>query len=577
MISSFNWERCLSYARRIWENDRLLTNAANLRTAAFVEKTMKDIGLHEVETLNARADGRTEYAEWIIPQAWNVKSARLAYADGEVIADYDEIPCSLSMRSAKTPAGGVIREVVDADAQPAGEWMKDKLLFTARSADKLVKDALQYGAAGVISDYFPLYEGVRGSREEMKGVARWDCEFMPVRNDTHLFAFNLTPERGDRLRARLHGGERIRLHAQVDAELFDGYAPTVSGCIPGTSPELGEILLYGHLYEPGANDNASGCALMLECMNIYMSLINSGAVEPPKRTIRLALGQECMGSTAYLLAHPERKTVICLDADMIGTESVDNAVFGVWHSPYSNWSFLDDLIEETVEAAQALGAFKWRSRPFGIASDNMLGDPSFNMPTVALITEPALSYHTSMDTPDRLEENVLRRNTWILLHMIRILAEADAQNPISLTYSYTHKKLAAASSPLEKAFWEAQLSFIPEEARAFLRGEAARPDLTALPFPAPDADIEPIRVIRLKRGCMTLPKTDPISSRTFHTAWNTTAHRPLFWADERRTLWEIACLCAMEEGRSDVRAAYEEYLPLFRALEAGGIVRLEKA
>ncbi|MBQ4157132.1 MAG: hypothetical protein IJD86_03170 [Clostridia bacterium] len=138
------------------------------------------------------------------------------------------------MRSAKTPDGGIIAEVVNIDGKEAGEWMKDKLLLTSRSASQVKNDALKFGAKGILSDFFPMYKGIRESREEMTGVSRWDVEFMPDRNDTHLFAFSLAPERADALRKKLDEGESIKLHAQVDAELFDGHVATVSGAIPAS-------------------------------------------------------------------------------------------------------------------------------------------------------------------------------------------------------------------------------------------------------------------------------------------------------------------------------------------------------
>ena len=51
---------------------------------------------------------------------------------------------------------------------------------------------------------------------------------------------------------------------------------------------------------------------------------------------------------------------------------------------------------------------------------------------------------------------------------------------------------------------------------------------------------------------------------------------PLYWADGEKTVWEIACLCAMEEGKDDYTAWYEECLCLMRALSESGIVRMEK-
>lgn len=572
MFDAFKWQRCLGYVRGIWENDHKLTNSAFLKTGAFVEKTMKEIGLEEVEVIMAAADGRTRYAEWVIPQAWEVNEARLAYEDGEVIADYRENHLSLSMRSAKTPAGGIWAEVVNADGKNAGEWMRGKLLLTARSAGVIKDDALSFGAVGILSDFFPMYKGIRESREEMTGVSRWDVEFIPERNDTNLFAFSLTPERGDRLRSRLEAGETIRLHANVDTELFDGYVPVVSGAILGDRPELGEIFLYGHLFEPGANDNASGCALLLECMNIYADMIRKGEVPKPQRTIRLALGQECMGSNAYLLKHPERNGKMCIVCDMVGTEKIDNATFGVWHSPFSNWSFLDDMIEEIVRKAKESCDFPHRSRPYGIATDNMLGDPCFKMPTVAMITEPAKSYHSSMDTPDRLEESVMRRNAWILFEMIVKLSNG-ADLPES--YKYTEFMKENSRTELEKTFWEEKIRGMQTEKDAFLKGEDHPLNACAFRLPEPLEGIENFRITRLMNGCMTVDKVDPVTGRVFETAWNTRLHRPLYWSDGKKTIWEIACLCAMEEGKDDFYTAYGECLSVFRALSESGIVRME--
>ncbi|MBR3927588.1 MAG: DUF4910 domain-containing protein [Clostridia bacterium] len=573
-FDKFNWDRCLSYARGIWENDHRLTNSAFLKTGEFVEKTMRDIGLEEVEVLKAHADGRTRYAEWVIPEAWEVKGARLTYEDGEIIADYDENPCSLSMRSAKTPAGGIWAEVVDADGLAPDEWMRGKLLLTSKSAASIRDNALKFGAAGILSDFFPMYKGIRESREEMTGVSRWDVEFIPERNDTNLFAFSITPERGDGLRKRLKAGEKIRLHAQVDTELFDGYVPVVSGAILGEKRELGEIFLYGHLYEPGANDNASGCALLLECMNIYADMIRRGEAKKPQRTIRLALGQECMGSNAYLLKHPDRKGQMCIVADMVGTEKIDNATLGVWHSPFANWSFLDDLIEEIVESAKEFGDFEHKSRPYGIATDNMLGDPCFHMPTVALITEPAKSYHSSMDTPERLEESVMRRNAWIVFEMIKALSNAQDEADLPCEYKYTERMKEHARTALEKTFWEAKIHSMQAEKQAFLGGETSCLNLCDFSLPETPKDILNIYVTRIKDGCMTLDKIDPLSGRRFETAWNTHLHRPLYWANGRRNVWEIACLVAMEEGKSDYSAAYDECMSLFRALSESGVVTM---
>jgi hypothetical protein len=216
-----------------------------------------------------------------------------------------------------------------------------------------------------------------------------------------------------------------------------------------------------------------------------------------------------------------------------------------------------------VQKAKEFGCFPHRSRPYGIATDNMLGDPCFNMPTIALITEPAKSYHSSMDTPERLEENVMRRNAWILLEMIMKLSNGE---DLPEEYKYTESMKENAKTPLEKTFWEEKISGMQAEKEDFLAGREHPVNTCGFPLPEPPEGIENIKITRLMKGCMTMDKVDSETGRVFETAWNTHLHRPLYWSDGKKTVWEIACLCAMEEGKDDFYKAYEECLPLFRAL-----------
>ncbi|MBQ6716961.1 MAG: hypothetical protein IJN21_10625, partial [Clostridia bacterium] len=205
---------------------------------------------------------------------------------------------------------------------------------------------------------------------------------------------------------------------------------------------------------------------------------------------------------------------------------------------------------------------------------NMLGDPCFQMPTIALITEPAKSYHSSMDTTDRLEEGVMRRNAWIVLEMIQKLSSVSDANDLESEHTYTNNMFKNARTELEKAFWDQKIKAMQAEKNAFLQGESWKANACDFALPEPPEGVLPIVVTRLKDGCMTLDKVDSQTGRVFETAWNTYLHRPLYWSDGKKTIWEIACLCAMEEGKDDYESAYEEIFSLFRALSESGTVRL---
>lgn len=578
----FEPQRCQKLIEGIYQGDRWFSFPAFERTAGFCAEAMRTAGLSEVEQLPLAADGKTAYGDWVIPRAWAAESASLCTIDGTPLADYQQTPCSLVMYSAPTPPGGLTAPVVDADALngPGGEELQGALLLTGRPAKELVPLAKQKGAVGIVSDFFPLYPGVRESREEMGGHSRWDNDFIVPRNTTGLFAFSLSPQKGDWLRQRLREGP-LQLHAEVRARFYDGKCYTVSGAILGTQPELPEIFAYGHLYEPGANDNASGCGLLLELMRCLNAAAQAGM--RPRRTIRLAVGYECAGSMGYLCAHPERRMLCGIVADMVGTAGIDRARLSLWHNPLSNRSFADTALSSANRLYQEYTGRRhaFEERPFTVGSDNILGDPSLRLPTVAMITEPALSYHSSMDTPERIEPAVLRQNAMILGAFLLGMANAGEEDARFLAREITRKQEQLENRPgisdpekrlLQEAIGRERASL------AALTGAKAAPAVeTPFPMPHEARRLGGGRVPQRRiRGCLTFQGRPELAASRWAPAWNDALNLPLFWADGRRCLWEIAVRAAIEEGKTDGKqffARFSELLPYFEFLEKHRYIR----
>src|ERR1700694_5217904 len=119
------------------------------------------------------------------------------------------------------------------------------------------------------------------------------------------FAFMVSRDTAESLRARLRAGEQIVLHANVKAEVGPGHWTVVTGVIPGTDPASGEIVYSCHLdhQRPGANDNGSGCVTILESARVLARLISSGALPRPKRTLRVVWGAQGGGTMGSLSRH----------------------------------------------------------------------------------------------------------------------------------------------------------------------------------------------------------------------------------------------------------------------------------
>ena len=538
----FDTANCLEILKSIWENDRWFNFEAFEKTAYYCESIMKKIGLAEVEMLPLKADGLSVYGDWQMPQAWDANSATLSFADtGETLADYLQTPTSLVMYSAPTPAGGIVAQVVDAD-NLCGNCLKGKILLTSRSASAVVSVAQKEGAVGIISDFIPLYKDVRDNPFDLQGHSRWDNTFCAPKNETGLFAFDLSPEKGKLLRERMQNG-KVLLHAAVDTSFRDGVNYVVSGAILGETDE--EVMAYGHLYEPGALDNASGCAVLLALAGCLNRCINEGKLPKPKRTLRFVMGWECVGSTAWLVAHPKRQqnTIAGLVADMVGTEAIDNTFLRIWHNTMANYGFIDALIKELIASHKKyIGVdYPVKHRDYGIATDNIIGDTFWGIPTISFITEPALSYHSSLDMPDRIDTNILKRCAVLIGTFMWECSQMDDNEK---------QRLGVIAADQIK------------EINPALAKEIKNPTL-------PTGAKVPVRVAA---GCLNLANRPDLVNAKWQMSWNTELHLPLFWADGTRDMEQIIKLAAAEAGKTDFDEYHKEVTELFDFLAENGYI-----
>jgi len=568
----FDTERCLDRLREIWERDKWNDYSRYEDTANYCLDSMKAAGLKDTETLYLKADGKTCYGDWVIPLAWKAERGVLCYADGEVIADYQKNPCSLSMYSPSTD-GVVEGEVVDVtgmDEFPSDGSLKGKILLSDRPNAAIARKAYNAGAIGVLSDQVPLHEGIRDSRKELYDDCVW--QGMSWKRPT-VFGFKLTPRQGDRLREQLKKAS-VRLTADIKTQFYEGVNNTVSGALMGIDPSLPEVFSYAHLYEPGANDNASGSAALLELAACFEEAIARGLLPRPKRTIRFAMGGECTGSMGYMLAHPQRKMLCGGVVDMIGTESIDRTQLSLRYDPIANWSYADAALDLSVrlygEYKNVKNDFKSMYFADELGTDNIIADPIFNTPSVALVASPALSYHSSFDTPERIQPEILKRNSLILGVYLYGLADADAETCSMLERELKARLIRENASQLhprkkrhnEEAFFRARYSLRRIDGTL----DYEKPVEEALPMPEYAAERGNDVPERLVKGCLTLHGRPELKNPPYCVAWNGKMNVPLFWIDGKRSLWQIAVQTALELNLcsdEEIREKFEELVAYF--------------
>ncbi len=296
---------------------------------------------------------------------------------------------------------------------------------------------IQMGAEGVVAistsrpHFDPLqipWSGIRGRRG----------------GDTQAkFGFYLPAREGEFLKNRLLRGQKITVHARVEAAMRSYEMPDVTCFIPGTDPEAGEIIFSAHLFEgyvkQGANDNKSGSAGILEVARSLFTLIEEERLPRPKRTMRFIWGPEFSGIGPWVKANRDimEKTLCNINMDMVGEWlSLNQAFFCLMRTSYGNPHYINDVMENYYryvgegnrERIQLRGSrfdkFPVRvvapsgsDEPFyysiethyGASDHEVFNDWGVQVPGSMMVAWPDQGYHTSGDRVDKSDPTQMKR------------------------------------------------------------------------------------------------------------------------------------------------------------------------
>lgn len=407
----------LSTVREIHCHDRWFFSKSMEECCLAVEKIMREIGLVQVKTMRFPADGCVDYGGWVMPLAWDPTDSLLeiVHFDGvqEKICSYRETPCSLMLYSR---AIDVTAPVVFPDA-PSFDgkiiWSADHFVSPAETADWFCR-----GALAVVSSFLPgEYVGKTGY-EALQHSCQWcnyGLPFWPTENSPA--GFSLSPDQARRLLEVLNLEGKLVLHAQVQAKMTEGVLPLVTGLLPGETDE--EILITGHLFEQGANDNASGVAMALAIARELSSRRHH-------RGIRLMFTHEFKSLQAYLnTVHDLPHLTAGINLDMVGVSTDRKVMVGDAVPFFPNFApcLLSSLIEKAGFTAE-IHSITGMDTAF---TDSRLGVP---MTYMDLYGDP--HYHKSSDTVDKLDPLVLNATWQMAYGYVAFLVDAGYDEAVSL-------------------------------------------------------------------------------------------------------------------------------------------------
>ena len=470
LINEISGERTLDYITKISRFHRIRGGGPGSGyndAVDYIVEELKKFGLDDVHVDRYKSDGVTSYLRWRSPIGWRVKGARLwlVKPESELLADFSNVAVSLMAYSNSGQAEGDVVFVGDGrnDADYEGINVKDKIVFAVGGfgSDVHRQAVLKRGAFGIVVgpsnredrlDYPDLIEHKRLSFSgEEKEKAGW--------------GFSLSRRQTNRLLSLINSGVKVRMSATVDAELFDGEMPVISALITGKTLPDQEILVMGHLdhYKPGANDNASGSAGMMEMARVLAGMIDKNKIERPSRSIRFLWVPEMHGAMAYVTEHKKvgENTLVGINLDMIGENYLKcKSYLYMTRPPFSSPSYLGDIVRDTFLWVDRINLFSERGsqmwlniRDVGYSggSDHYIfTDPSIGVPSLMLCHSDVF-HHTSYDTPDKCDPTELRRVINAATMSALIIANAADEKAVDIAAYVAEKGLERLHSQSRKS------------------------------------------------------------------------------------------------------------------------------
>ena len=290
----------------------------------------------------------TEVGTWTVPDEWVVKDAWVKF-NGRKIIDYKKNPLSLVVGS--LPFKGKVQFEELAEHLHYSEEMPDEHSYEFKFYEK------DWGVT------MPKNKVYKKNKEGVNELRMKDGEY----------------------------------EVMIDTEYRPGVMKVATHTIPGKTDR--EILLFAHLDHPfQANDNLSAVAGLID-------LVKKIKPKQYEHTIKLVFCPETIGSIAYAKAEDISKVEFMIALDIIGNSHPEGIALQKALDTTHSVNDAATLALRGLGTGYRKGAFRT-----AIGSDEyVFNDPIIGIPGLMLTSHPYDEYHTSADTPDKIDYKMIEQ------------------------------------------------------------------------------------------------------------------------------------------------------------------------
>ena len=407
--------------------------------------------LNDTELLNFKTE--EIYGGWQTPKAFSVKDGYLRYSnDGEYItAKLDHSPVGAIFLSDSTE-GIKEFEVYDAGKGESPEdydsYIPGQAILASGQITKVYNQAfIKRDSPCIISSYMRMHnQRISRTPEEMPDAVNYTS--FPSNQEKSAIGFTVSWREYKKLKNNIKEGvTKVEACLETDNNTDTLEVLTARAGQKGSNKK--PILLTAHLCHPrpGANDNASGAALLAELTRVLQQV-------NPDREIYSLWIPEMFGTAALLDAGWfDKDFELAINLDMVGADqSKTGSTMNIFSTPWSVPSFLSELMAERLSSSD----FRWKQNSYAGGTDHfILTNPQVGIPAISLTQQPDRYYHTNQDTSDKCSIKTL---DWIGSSILNLLY--DFIEPEEKTISATvgrilnnyYRDLGQAKNDLTKKY-----------------------------------------------------------------------------------------------------------------------------
>ncbi len=409
-----------------------------------IHSLVRGYGIETTEIRKYKSAATFEYP--VMGELWMLKPEK------RLIARLDADPALVSRSSADADITADVVYIPPLNAETLAAWGKDGA--PARYKDKI---ALMWshagGAAGKALDAAGVRAVIAFSAQDRYN----DPDQVLYSGGTYAgfkspqLGMTVSWRQWSELLEEVERGAPVSIRVRTQVKKYPDRFEGVYSWIPGREPEKKGVVFTAHLYEGyvkrGANDDMSGCVIQLEILRALSTLIASGDLPKPRRTIAFLWPNEISGTYEFIKQNPGwiDKLSVNINMDMVGEAlRMNNGWLTMSECPNHLPSYLDGLTDSIMN-------FVWRTNDIVYTPDSPRGrlmgqnfplpmwekngsrdafryfvhsatggsdhvcfnNPSVGVPGIELFVWPDQWYHADKDTPDKSDPTEMKRVAFI--------------------------------------------------------------------------------------------------------------------------------------------------------------------